>query len=234
MDDTRVLSSVRLRSRIIRFLLPIIVFLTGCDYRRGSETFPPDVPVQLAPENGGTDLPNAVFLEWEEPATAASYQLQFGPNGAFSDLLVNEVALTENIYAVRELEIDSTYYWRVRASNETGYSDWSPAWSFTPATRAVLPGQPVQVYPPDNTLRLPTTIRFTWEAARDARFYQIQVSLEDDFLRREGDIEFISGTSQSISGLVYGYWYYWRIRAMNAAGYGTWSPAWYLVVADAG
>ena len=234
MENTRNLNSDRIRYQVILSLLPMLALLLGCDYRSDRETFPPEAPVQLAPVDGETGFPNAVFLEWEKPADATSIQLQFGPNNAFTELLVNEIALTVSIFAVRKLEIDSTYYWRVRAGNAAGLSDWSPAWSLTPTTKAVLPGQPIQVYPPDSTYNLPTTIRFTWEATHDARFFQIQVSLEDDFFRREADMEFISGTRQSVSGLVYGYWYFWRLRAMNAAGYGDWSPARNLVVADAG
>lgn len=224
-----------MRRRALPVLLLSLALTGGCDYRSGGvELLPPEPPVLSLPANGSTDEPNAVFLEWNESLETASYQIQVADNENFTEPIKDAIGLLRKYSSVKELVVDSTYYWRVRAGNEAGLSGWSEVWSFTPSSIARRPGSVNLIYPPHGTIDLPTTVVFKWHPAANARFYHLQAALENDFLRTEADMEALPDTTQSVSGLVFAYWYYWRVRAENATGFGPWSPAYYLLIVDAG
>jgi hypothetical protein len=71
---------------------------------------------------------------------------------------------------------------------------------------------------------------FSWNAARDPESepvtYHIQVSGTGDFSSLEQDVEGIRGTEYTSDKDLIGASFYWRVRAADACGYGSWSPVW--------
>lgn len=214
----------------IWFLLASVL-LSNCDIGpEHLEPIAPEVPSLTAPFDGSVDQRNALYLEWTKSPEATAYHVQVSTDSTFLDLTFDQRNILMAIVPVIDLQIDSTYYWRVRAFNEVGFSDWSPTWSFTPSSPATLPSAPQLVYPPDGTGNLGTTVEFKWAAANSAKFYHIQASLERDFFSREADM-IVPDTVQAVSALVFEYIYFWRVRGQNAAGFGPWSPTWFIVIA---
>lgn len=221
-------------SRISIGILLGCTFLASCDIGpKHEEPVAPETPSLTAPLDGSADQQNALYLEWTESPVASAYHVQVSTQSDFLDLTVDDRNILVPITPVKDLQVDSTYHWRVRAFNEVGFSDWSSAWSFTPSSPASFPAVPQLVYPPDGTIDLGTTVEFKWRTTKGSRFYHIQASLERDFFSREADM-IVADTAQSVSALVYEYWYYWRVRGQNAAGYGPWSPTWLIVIAAGG
>jgi len=207
------------------------VFISGCDIGPESvELVAPEVPFLTAPFDGAVDLQDALYLEWTESLEATAYHVQVSIQSDFADLTLDDRNILIPITPVTDLQIDSTYVWRVRAFNEVGFSDWSSTWSFTPSSPASLPSVPKLLYPPDKTENLETTVEFKWNSVDGARFYHIQASLERDFFSREADMIVATDTTQSVSALVFEYIYFWRVRAQNATGFGPWSPTWFIVI----
>ena len=97
----------------------------------------PDVPVTpvlVKPADGqivNQELP--LTLEWSSQGFAYEYHLQVSTDSNFTSLVVDETGLTELTYQMASLLPDQQYYWRARSMNESGYGDWSDAWSFTSA-----------------------------------------------------------------------------------------------------
>ena len=56
----------------------------------------------------------------------------------FSQLLVDEDSIRGTSSDVTGLSNNTTYYWRVSATNDLGTSDWSEVWSFTTLVTGVL------------------------------------------------------------------------------------------------
>ncbi len=205
-------------------------FLAGCDIGPKDEKATiPDIPFPTAPQDGSIDHPNAVYLEWTEAHDATRYHVQLSFSPDFTDVAVDNRNILDNLTPVPELQIDSTYYWRVRAINDVGLSDWSSTWSFSPSSVARLPSAPVLAVPPDGQGGLETSVEFKWHREENSRFYEIQASLEDDFFSQEA-LMVVADTSQTVSQLVYEYWYFWRVRGQNAAGFGPWSPSWLILI----
>lgn len=95
---------------------------------------PPQPPTLLSPVNGTTNVSIPPTLRWNASSGATSYSLQVATDDLFSNLVYNQSGLTSTSQQVQGLNYNTTYYWRVNASNSFGISDWSSAWDFATAT----------------------------------------------------------------------------------------------------
>ncbi len=97
---------------------------------------PPAVPVLVSPNNQINDLWYNPNLEWI-CETPADYNLQVADNPAFNNPIISNMMFRDDIEANYQffnrdlLQDNTTYYWRVKAINEFGESDFSETWSFT-------------------------------------------------------------------------------------------------------
>jgi photosystem II stability/assembly factor-like uncharacterized protein len=105
----------------------------------------PPAPILAAPGNGSSNQPTSLTFSWNASSGASSYHLQASKNSAFSTLDVDQNGLTGTSSAVSGLSMNTTYYWRVSASNAGGTSAYSsmanfatlagaPSFSVTPAS----------------------------------------------------------------------------------------------------
>lgn len=93
-------------------------------------TDPPSTPNLITPDNGATDVSTNPMLEWEEVEIAESYDFQIALDENFGQMIVNQSNVTSTHYQGNFDEY-TTHYWRVRARNKGGESDWSEVWNFT-------------------------------------------------------------------------------------------------------
>ena len=92
----------------------------------------PVAPVSLSPANNSTSVSTSPTLTWNASTGATSYQLQVSANSGFTTTIFNQSNITGTSQQVTGLSNNTTYYWRVNASNTNGTSAWSsPVWSFT-------------------------------------------------------------------------------------------------------
>lgn len=96
-----------------------------------SSTPAPLAPTLVSPFNNATFLPNTLLLGWNGPWGATSYQLQVSANPGFSFPVIDSNNITGESFGLRDLAVNTVYYWRVKASNAGGTSPWSETWSFT-------------------------------------------------------------------------------------------------------
>jgi hypothetical protein len=115
---------------------------------------PPSSPSQINPANGVAIASNSTAFSWNNSSGAVSYQVQVtGPtSGTYSTALTS--------YTVQPMT-EGAYTWRVRAYNSSGWSEWTPSWSFTLDTTP-----PSTPNPDDGTSGWSTinTPAFTWLA----------------------------------------------------------------------
>jgi len=105
---------------------------------------PPAVPVLISPTNGATNQPLSLNLVWHASSGAISYWLQLSTNSGFTSFIINDSTLTDTLQALSGLSQTTTYYWRVKAKNNAGYSAFSSAWNFT--TQSLIPSLTLKVY----------------------------------------------------------------------------------------
>ena len=90
----------------------------------------PEVPIW--------DSKNEIYVStrpeiyWVSPVRAETFHLLLSGNIDFNNPKLNVESIDSAKFKIaEELNGGSTYYWRVRAGNDSGYSEWSEVWEFT-------------------------------------------------------------------------------------------------------
>ncbi|MFW6301938.1 MAG: T9SS type A sorting domain-containing protein, partial [Bacteroidales bacterium] len=183
-----------------------------------------DAPVLVSPADGSTDIPfDLVIAEWAAVAGAESYQYQYSTDETFETSVHSEITslLTTNF---TELHPQTTYFWRVRGANNTGYSPWSDVWSFT--TESIPLEPPVLVSPADNATGLdPSEVFLVWHDVFGASEFDYQISPDSTFATGV-----TSGTENdtlvSLSGLPEETQFFWRVNSGDGTQESAWSETW--------
>jgi transcriptional regulator CtsR len=97
---------------------------------------PPAAPILKSPASASTVSSLTPRLEWNASSGAVSYGIQVSTSYSFTNLLVNETGITDLYYDIAPgiLKWNTTYYWRVNASNSfDSTSSWSSSRYFKTA-----------------------------------------------------------------------------------------------------
>ena len=86
-----------------------------------------------SPENNATNLILTETLVWSLDVNASSYDLQVATDALFTNIIVEEntIAALYTLNASDNLLESTSYYWRVKAKNICGESNYSTVYSFT-------------------------------------------------------------------------------------------------------
>ena len=96
----------------------------------------PSIPRLLSPSSASSTQSYPIVLKWDQAAGGRLYHVQVASDPDFTAPLVLDVPdIAARLIEVRNLETSTTYFWRVRAMNNTGGSDWSEVWSFETGNR---------------------------------------------------------------------------------------------------
>lgn len=185
------------------------------------------IPTLQVPENNKVNQPAVVDFIWESSANATAYHLQVSKDMTFNTTILDKSSLTGTSFNAGGLEPNTTYYWRVRASNSVGESSWSDVWKFTlvPA----VPANPALFSPADRATNQKLSTQLKWNAPSlggATERYHIQVSEMMDFSTLVANDTTTTATVFTVSNLKYKTVYYWRVAAVNAGGTGAWSEVW--------
>jgi len=135
----------------------------------------PISPMLLDPaENDDGTTVNPTFL-WKKSANTEHYQLQVAEQNSFSDLVFDNSLITDTTFTLTDsLAFTTVYYWRAKAINSGGESDWSSIWSFSISTAVSTESKNIPVeftlqqnYP--NPFNPTTQIRYGIKEAVDVR-----------------------------------------------------------------
>lgn len=122
-------------------LAALVALVLGCQPKRTWDNplepyrnQPPSVPVLVSPATNASGILLNPHLVWRSSAFAGFYDLQLSPRADFSLLSVEMTGMADTVCRVSDLDTNRIYYWRVRAGNPAGYSDWSPPADFRTAS----------------------------------------------------------------------------------------------------
>jgi len=90
-----------------------------------------ETPILAFPGNNSTNVNCSFNLEWLSVVGAVNYQIQVSKNPEFSIITHNISDINQTNQDVINLNINTEYFWRVKASNSVFSSEWSDVWSFT-------------------------------------------------------------------------------------------------------
>ncbi len=173
-------------------------------------------PALLSPANNATNVSITPWLQWRHVASGVTntYQIQVATDAAFTNI-VKDSSLVDSAWHVGPLLNCTNYYWRGKTSNSNGVSDWSAAWTFK--TIAIKPAAPALVSPADNATGIILTPTLSWstsDVCTDS--YHLQVAKDAGFTNIVVD-RWTTQTSQVLSTLEQGTYYYWHVKAINSA-----------------
>lgn len=182
-------------------------------------------PVLLTPENNATKVALSPLFHWKDTTDAQTYEIHVATDENFEDIVRGQKGvIADYIRFNLALNSSTTYFWRVRSSNDDGISEWSETWKFETGVRG--PEIPVLVSPMNFSVKVPTTVTLTWTPAPRADFYHLQVSKETSFDSQIVNEPDLTATSYELTGLDNYETYYWRVSARNDSGSSSWSPTW--------
>jgi hypothetical protein len=153
-------------------------------------------------------------LTWEAAERAETYSLQVARDNTFEGFSIRYTKsgieeLSTEVLANR-LENNTTYYWRVRASNGTGFGEFSEIWSFNIGSSMA---GPVLLYPANNAINVEKSPLIKWSNIEGANSYRIQITTKEGFeeslVVNQGALtntEYLFNTSEPSTQ------YKWRVR----------------------
>ncbi len=93
----------------------------------------PAVPTLLSPANGSDTDDLTPTFTWDDVANATEYEIIIGENPGLPEAIMIGHPTAPTYTFPDPLELDTTYYWAVRANNMAGdcdlSSDWSESWT---------------------------------------------------------------------------------------------------------
>jgi len=97
----------------------------------------PSAPTLISPTNGSSYQGNSITMNWSADGTS-EYNIELSTTSTFSsDVDSGLEPFGANDYYLN-ISYNTTYYWRVHASNDIGTSSWSNIWSFTTTATSVI------------------------------------------------------------------------------------------------
>ncbi len=208
-------------------------------------TFPactvPDAPMLSDPADGSSVGDLTPTFQWGAVMDATTYDIRVSKQPDVSNPVISDSSATPEYTAADALDDGSTYYWRVRAHNDSGdcheTGPWSEGWSFTiDAGSCPTPAAPVLLFPED-TSTVNDAPTLMWSAAADATGYEVRLGIEPD-VSDALKVANTTATEYTIDmSLVDGTTYYWKVRAVNDDGScntsGDWSAVWSFTYEEA-
>ena len=196
----------------------------------GTGIEPPPPPTLASPPDGST-VSTSVVLSWNSEPGALWYTLQVSTSPYFITSILNETNITGTSRNLNGLQSDTTFYWRVSATNDSSTSSWSDTWSFRTAS---VPDQVVLESPLNGAqITVDNTPLICHPSAPDVDRYWFEWA--SDSLFTAGSIDSTGTDTLSVaSPLETDQTYYWRVRAHNTAGWGSFSDVWSFSVVITG
>ncbi len=168
-----------------------------------------------------------VKLTWRDKnGNIPSFQIEYDTTNLFNSNIRFRITLPntknwwdEQTLTVLNMRDNVVYFWRIRAVNQKGYSNWSES-HFSTGDRFIEPSMPQLLGPDDEKENVPSEVKLSWTLV-NAQRYQYQVDTDSTF---SDPITGITGESYvNIDNLKKGEVYYWRVRAISKGFYADWT-----------
>jgi hypothetical protein len=173
---------------------------------------------KTSPDTGSVQQTYQVLLTWESSANANSYEYCYETstnhlcNGGWTSAGNQTSAIIP--YG---LDYDSTYYWQVRAVNETGSVEAADGWR---SFHTLLAPQAdfLKLTPDNGANKMYDNFLLTWSSAAGATSYEYCISNTDDYFCRDGWTNTGMSTMAQVTGLHFNSNYFWQVRAITPDG----------------
>lgn len=188
----------------------------------------PFAPQLVDPPNNAIDVSTTPTLNWDSVQFAASFRLQLATDSNFTSPLINASGLTFSQLNVAGglLQNNTTYFWRVNATNFVGTGPYSQIWKFRTITSPPV-AAPSLISPPNGATNQILTPTLDWNDVFGSNGYKVLVSVDSFFNTTLIDTTLTPSQYTVPAGRLNGSSrYYWKVRGFNVGGFGPWSVTW--------
>jgi hypothetical protein len=206
-------------SNILALGSPYTEFLIGKDTTVFSPAVPAAAPVLVYPSANAVGIPLSASLIWGRVYGASTYEVNISNNQTFSTSIIDSSNIRDSSFAISSLLKGTMYYWRVKAKNSSGSSNWSAVRSFT--TIAALVDSIHCLAPASHATVSADSILLVWNKGNaGVDRYCVQIAV-DSLMSSPITDSTVTDTSKIIRSLQDGQTYWWRVSAHNEAGWGS-------------
>ncbi|MBI1803725.1 MAG: hypothetical protein HYR77_04565 [Ignavibacteria bacterium] len=192
-------------------------------FKTTAVTRPPQ-PQLSQPPNGAGGISITPTLVWDSTARTKTWRVEVAYDTGFIQLVVKDSLLTVPSKQIGPLLNNTWFYWRVTAKNDSGYSPRSDVWKFFTLGPPIAP---TQARPLNDQQDVPTLPTFTWSLPDGATGFQLQVSRDSAFTNFVYNDSTLTQTTWTLPQFLEGHkYYFWKVRARNSAGWGSFSSRW--------
>jgi hypothetical protein len=189
-------------------------------YRSFTTAMPP--PTLVSPVDAASDQLVSLTLVWNRVSSAATYHVQVATDTGFTAIFLRDSTHSDSQRVVSGLSNGTVYYWRVRAKNAGGVSAWSGYRSFF--TLGALPSAVLTLAPAYSEVIDIDSVRLVWKIAAPAvDRYLVEVATDSAMTSLVVQDSSVTDTTRLLTALVNNTTYYWRVKAHNTAGWGSYS-----------
>ncbi|MGC8956060.1 MAG: hypothetical protein ACP5JS_08270 [Fervidobacterium sp.] len=162
----------------------------------------------VRPLDGEEDVWKSPTLEWQFEC-ADTYDVYLGKSPEELEIVAQNA--TTNALEIPELELGTTYYWKVVGKNRFGETE-GPVWKFTIGN---VPGVPFNPEPSDGATNQFNNLVLRWESFK-AESYDLYLGFSEDKLELAATD--LTESAVQMQDLLFGTTYYWKVVAKNRFG----------------
>gem|GEM_PF-520640 len=191
-------------------------------YNLSGPVSPPGIPLLVTPGNNAINQSLSTMFFWHPDSGATLYHLQASIDSLFTgSFAINDSSITDTQRTIFGLAPHTRYFWRIQAKNSGGVSSWSEIRNFT--TLLPVPPPMTLAVPADSSEPTADTILFLWHPiGYEVLSYNLVISSDSTFVMATIDTT-LSDTAARCTELSWNDRYWWKVRAMNASGWGSFS-----------
>ncbi|MFA7419655.1 MAG: family 10 glycosylhydrolase [Melioribacteraceae bacterium] len=175
----------------------------------------PNKPLQIFPADLAVNQKDTIKFVWENTPHSTSNRFVLATDINFTNIIVHQLNIVDTFKTVIGLKGQTTYYWKITASNPTGESVYSDVRSFTTG----FPIPPQLVLPVDKSIDVVLVPTLVWKKEKIADKYRLLVADGTSILPSITIVDTIlADTTVTLKKLSENTTYTWSVMALNQYG----------------
>lgn len=174
----------------------------------------PATPVTYIPTDNEMGISKRPFFMWSITLGVVYYNLEIATDSLFSEIILNDTTSATTYRLTNPLNINTSYYWCVRAVNDNGFGKFSQVLKFTVS----VPTIPILKAPPNEAIEVAIRPKFEITSQYGANYFCMQFSSDPAFNNIIREDTLSKYQTSILKPLLPNTKYYWRASAMNDNG----------------
>jgi len=183
-------------------------------------------PYLTNPKNKQIVTANKILLVWNDVQGASVYDIEISYDSQFSVQYREEKNFAGTSLLLNDLPKGKELFWKVKAKNDSKFSNWSAVWNFSVLYEDKALDAPNLINPENNSIEQDTSGFLVWYKIDEADSYLLELSDMANFSNVIISESISTDTTFLYYGLEHDKNYSWHVRGEKADTIGPWSETW--------